>query len=60
MSFQNFKSGESLLDNLYQRSISSTEFLPNLVRWIGDLGIVVALNRAKDVITYSKLEDSRH
>jgi hypothetical protein len=48
MSFQNFKSRESLLDNLQQSGIPNAEPVPDLVRRIGDLRIVVALNGTND------------
>jgi len=58
VAFENFKSGESLLNDLQQSSVLSAEVFADLVRRIGDLGIVVILNRAKEVIAYSKVQDA--
>src|ERR1700756_5093159 len=58
MSFQNFKTRESLLDNLQEKSIPNAERVPDLVRRIGDVRIVVAFNSANDVITHSKLQNA--
>src|SRR5260370_13869783 len=59
MPFEKFKTWKPLLHNLQERGISSAKLFADLILRIGDLWIVVALNRTNNVVTYSKLEDAR-
>src|SRR6267378_7239398 len=59
MPCEKFKTWKPLLHDLQQRGISSAKLFADLIRGIGDLWIVVAMNRTNNVVTYSKLEDAR-